>query len=71
MPSYISCLMDGYGVLPGSPVRLRVTNIDVNFAIVHWEAPKYHGDTVVNYNLYYRPMYKNQEYSVIMDVRYI
>lgn len=68
MPSYISCLMDGYGVLPGNPNRVRVTNIGTDFAIVHWDPPSYNSDTVVNYNLYYRPLRANQEYSVIMDV---
>lgn len=68
MPSYISCLMDGYGVLPGSPTRISVSNVDTNFGIVHWEPPSYLGDTVVNYNLYYRALKQNQEYSVIMDV---
>ncbi|XP_066906093.1 Ig-like and fibronectin type-III domain-containing protein 1 [Halyomorpha halys] len=68
MPSYISCLMEGYGVLPGSPNGVRISNVDLDFAIVHWEPPKSLGDTVVNYNVYYRPLHDNQEYSVITDV---
>lgn len=61
--------MEGYGVLPGNPVGVRISNVDLDFAIVHWEPPKSLGDTVVNYNVYYRPLHDNQEYSVITDVR--
>lgn len=54
MGEYTNCLLQGYGVLPSSPSHVHVTNIDVDFAILHWSSPKTLGDTVVNYNLHYR-----------------
>lgn len=46
MDSYSSCLLQGYGVLPGAPTGVYVSNEDIDFAIVHWDQPKTLGDTV-------------------------
>ncbi|XP_014259678.1 Ig-like and fibronectin type-III domain-containing protein 1 isoform X2 [Cimex lectularius] len=54
IPTYRDCLLQGYGVIPGPPSRVRVTNIEVDFAIVNWEPPTFLADTVIHYNLYYR-----------------
>lgn len=54
MGDYTNCLMRGYGVVPSAPVNLKVTNADVNFAIVHWDSPKLLNETITHYNLHYR-----------------
>lgn len=59
--------MQGYGVLPSAPSKLRVTNVDTDFAIVHWEKPKTLGDTVHSYTLYYRQL-QVANYIVVQDV---
>nr|CAD7400362.1 unnamed protein product [Timema poppensis] len=56
MNDYTNCLLQGYGVLPSAPTQLHISNIDVNFVILHWEAPLTLGDTVKHYNLHYRQM---------------
>ncbi|XP_063243751.1 Ig-like and fibronectin type-III domain-containing protein 1 isoform X2 [Bacillus rossius redtenbacheri] len=56
MGDYTNCLMQGYGVLPGAPTQLHVSHISTEFAIVHWEPPHTLGDTVVHYDLHYRPL---------------
>lgn len=56
MDSYSSCLMQGYGVLPGAPTGVYVTNEDTNFAIVHWDQPKTLGETVKKYYINYRQL---------------
>lgn len=66
MDSYKSCLLQGYGVLPSPPRRLRVDNINVNFAIIHWEPPKDLADTVTHYNVFYRLV--DDEYDAISNV---
>lgn len=54
MGDYTNCLMRGYGVVPSTPTNVRVINIDVNFALVHWDPPKNLKDTVTHYNVHYR-----------------
>ncbi|XP_025837036.1 Ig-like and fibronectin type-III domain-containing protein 1 [Agrilus planipennis] len=54
MSEYTNCLLQGYGVLPSAPVQVRVTNIDTEFAILHWSPPRTLGDTVKHYNVHYR-----------------
>ncbi|XKL66935.1 hypothetical protein PGB90_010355 [Kerria lacca] len=54
MGDYTNCLMRGYGVVPSAPMNVRILNIDVTFAIVHWDTPKILGDTVNHYDVYYR-----------------
>lgn len=63
MSTYSNCLMQGYGVLPSAPTKLRVTNVETSFAILHWESPKSLGDTVKHYNVHYR-LLLDQEYKV-------
>ncbi|KAG5899209.1 hypothetical protein JTB14_034467 [Gonioctena quinquepunctata] len=54
MGEYTNCLLQGYGVLPSSPTGLYVTNIEFEFAVLHWSTPKTLGDTVLYYNLHQR-----------------
>lgn len=56
-------------MLPSAPTRLHLTNIDVDYAIIHWAAPKTLGDTVHYYNVHFRMMttYDN-EYKTIQNV---
>lgn len=68
MTAYTSCLMQGYGVLPGPPLKVHITNIDTEYAIVHWTAPATLGDTVLSYNLYYRALALSEDYSIIEKV---
>ena len=44
-----SCLLEGYGVLPSSPQHFRLSNIQSEFAIMHWDQPSTLGDTVLGY----------------------
>ncbi|XP_054267567.1 Ig-like and fibronectin type-III domain-containing protein 1 [Macrosteles quadrilineatus] len=67
MSTYSNCLMQGYGVLPSQPSSLRVSNVETNFAIVHWGKPKTLGDTVTHYNLHYR-LLQEQEYKMTPKV---
>lgn len=66
MDDYTSCLLQGYGIVPSSPRRLRVSNIDVDFAIFHWDPPKDLSDTVTHYNVFYR--LTDDEYDSITNV---
>ncbi|XP_050529397.1 Ig-like and fibronectin type-III domain-containing protein 1 isoform X2 [Daktulosphaira vitifoliae] len=66
MDDYTSCLLQGYGIVPSSPRRLRVSNIDVDFAIFHWEPPKNLGDSVTHYNVFFRLV--DDEYDSITNV---
>ena len=69
MSDYTNCLLQGYGVLPSAPTKVHVTNIDVDFAIIHWDVPKTLGDTVQYYNVHYRMMATyNNEYRKIAKV---
>ncbi|XP_077284865.1 Ig-like and fibronectin type-III domain-containing protein 2 isoform X2 [Arctopsyche grandis] len=54
MSEYSNCLLQGYGVIPGPPTRVHVTNIATDYAIVHWASPRILGDTVQHYNVHYR-----------------
>lgn len=70
MGDYTNCLLQGYGVLPSAPTHVHVTNIETEFAILHWSAPKTLGDTVLHYNVHYRTFttYDN-EYKPIGKVQ--
>ncbi|XP_069682867.1 Ig-like and fibronectin type-III domain-containing protein 1 isoform X2 [Periplaneta americana] len=69
MSDYTNCLLQGYGVLPSAPTKVHVSNIDVDFAIIHWDVPNTLADTVQYYNIHYRMMatYDN-EYRTISKV---
>ncbi|XP_018897907.2 Ig-like and fibronectin type-III domain-containing protein 1 isoform X1 [Bemisia tabaci] len=62
MGDYTSCLMQGYGVLPSSPQRVKVSNVDTSFAIVSWNPPKKLSETVKHYNVYYGKV--DEDYEV-------
>lgn len=51
------------------PTRVHVTNIDTDYAIIHWSTPRTLGDTVKYYNMHYRMMttYDN-EYRTIQRI---
>lgn len=70
MNSYTNCLLRGYGVLPGAPSRLYLTNIDTDYAVVHWSPPAALADTVQYYNLHYKTLQAGDEYRVLEKVRY-
>uniref|UniRef100_T1HB70 Uncharacterized protein n=1 Tax=Rhodnius prolixus TaxID=13249 RepID=T1HB70_RHOPR len=67
IPTYKDCLMQGYGVLPSAPMKIRVTNVDVDYAILHWDPPEYLGDSVINYDLHVRQL-QQQEYQIIHEI---
>ncbi len=69
MSDYTNCLMRGYGVVPSAPTNVRVLNIDINFAIVHWDPPKTLGDTVTHYNIHYRQT--DDLYRIIRNVNIV
>lgn len=66
MDDYTSCLLQGYGIVPSAPKRLRVTNVDVNFAIFHWEPPRDLAETVTHYKLFYRLV--DDEYDSVTNL---
>lgn len=69
MSSYTNCLLRGYGVLPGAPSRLYLTNIDTDYAVVHWSPPAALADTVQYYNLHYKTLQADDEYRVLERIR--
>lgn len=73
MSSYTNCLLQGYGVLPGAPARLYLTNIDTDYAVVHWSPPAALADTVQHYNLHYKTLQAGDDYKAIEKVsdRYV
>jgi len=56
MEEYSNCLMDGYGVLPSAPTQVRVSNVNEDFAFVHWSPPGTLTETVTGYRVHYRPL---------------
>ncbi|KAJ3623708.1 hypothetical protein MTP99_017378 [Tenebrio molitor] len=70
MGEYTNCLLQGYGVLPSAPTQVHITNVETEFAIVHWSPPKTLGDTVLHYNVHYRSVatYDN-DYKAIPKVQ--
>ncbi|XP_026741674.1 Ig-like and fibronectin type-III domain-containing protein 2 isoform X2 [Trichoplusia ni] len=68
MTSYTNCLLRGYGVLPGAPSRLYLTNIDTDYAVVHWSPPAALADTVQHYNLHFKTLQAGDEYRVLEKV---
>ncbi|KAL0821463.1 hypothetical protein ABMA28_004934 [Loxostege sticticalis] len=62
MSSYTNCLLQGYGVLPGPPSKLHLTNIDTDYAVVHWSPPAALADTVQFYNLHYKSLSSDDDY---------
>ncbi|CAB3252923.1 unnamed protein product [Arctia plantaginis] len=62
MNSYTDCLLRGYGVLPGAPLKLYLSNIDTDYAVIHWSPPAVLADTVQYYTLYYRSLQAGDEY---------
>ena len=51
MPELSSCLLDGYGVLPSAPLDIRFSNLHTDFGILHWDAPKDLGESVISYSV--------------------
>lgn len=68
MSDYSSCLLQGYGVLPGPPMRLRTSLVSSQYAILEWRPPKVLADTVKTYHLNIRKLGSGDEYTVIEKV---
>ena len=68
MSDYTSCLLQGYGVLPGPPQRLKAPMIAGHYAILEWQPPKVLADTVKSYHLNIRELGSGNEYTVIEKV---
>lgn len=71
MSSYTNCLLQGYGVLPGPPSKLHLTNIDTDYAVVHWSPPAALADTVQFYNLHYKSLSSDDDYRASERVRFV
>lgn len=56
MSEYTNCLMEGYGVLPSAPRQVRVSNVNEDFAIIHWSPPSTLRSSVTGYNIHYRAL---------------
>ncbi|XP_055908191.1 Ig-like and fibronectin type-III domain-containing protein 2 [Eupeodes corollae] len=69
MPDLSSCLLHGYGVLPGYPRRLRSIEISSSFAILDWNAPKIRTETVSQFSLFFRQLGSENEYAMIQKER--
>lgn len=68
MPDYSSCLLQGYGVLPGYPTRLRPIEVSSTFAILDWSPPKVRSNTVTQYTFHFRKLAAENEYTAIQKV---
>lgn len=69
MSAYSGCVMEGYGVIPSPPRRLRVSNVKEDFAMVHWSSPSFLASSVTGYNLHFRPIPTYEaEYKLISNV---
>ncbi|KAL7051028.1 hypothetical protein ACKWTF_004301 [Chironomus riparius] len=64
MSDYSSCLLQGYGVLPSAPTKLKASLISSNYAILEWKHPKVLSDTVRTYHLNLRKLGSGDEYTV-------
>lgn len=70
MGEYTNCLLQGYGVLPSAPTQVHISNIETEYAILHWSPPKTLGDTVTHYNVHIRMFdLDDGEYKEISKVR--
>lgn len=54
MGEYTNCLLQGYGVLPSAPTKVHLTNIETEFAVLHWSPPITLSDTVSSYRVHIR-----------------
>jgi hypothetical protein len=64
MSDYSSCLLQGYGVLPSAPTKLKASLIASRFAILEWKPPKVLADTVRTYHVNVRKLGSGDEYKV-------
>ncbi|XP_061379093.1 Ig-like and fibronectin type-III domain-containing protein 2 isoform X2 [Danaus plexippus] len=69
MTAYTNCLLQGYGVLPGPPSRLHLTNIDTDYAVVHWAPPAVLADTVQYYHLHFKSLQSEEDYRTLDKVQ--
>ncbi|XP_037031427.1 Ig-like and fibronectin type-III domain-containing protein 2 isoform X3 [Bradysia coprophila] len=65
MSDYSSCLLQGYGVLPGQPSRVKAPLVSSHFAILEWNPPKVLPDTVTAYHVSIRKLGSGDDYEVI------
>jgi Fibronectin type III domain len=70
MSDYSSCLLQGYGVLPGPPMRLKTSLVSSQYAILEWKPPKVLADTVKTYHLNVRKLGSGDEYTVMEKVSF-
>lgn len=68
MSEYSSCLLQGYGVLPGPPSRLKAALVSAHFTVLEWLQPKILPDTVTSYHVNYRRLGSGDEYIVTEKV---
>jgi hypothetical protein len=68
MSDYSSCLLQGYGVLPSAPTKLKASLIASRFAILEWKPPKVLADTVMTYHLNTRKLGSGDGYLVMEKV---
>ena len=48
--------MKGYGVLPGAPKNIQVSNIHSTYSLLSWDAPDELPESISSYHAYYRPI---------------
>ncbi|XP_059475873.1 Ig-like and fibronectin type-III domain-containing protein 1 isoform X2 [Neocloeon triangulifer] len=53
---YSSCLLQSYGILPSAPLDIQVTNINHDFAIIHWSDPEVLPETIHHFVLHYHKL---------------
>ena len=49
MTELSSCLLQGYGVLPSSPLAVSYSNVHSTWGVLHWDTPAILGDSVEDY----------------------
>lgn len=64
MSEYGSCLMEGYGVLPDAPSRIKIPFFDKHFAVIEWQKPKRQLQSVTGYHIHLRKSGSGDKYKV-------
>ena len=69
MDQLSSCMLQGYGVLPSSPVNFRYSNLHSDWGILHWDPPALRAQTVTGYVAVWKKAYSNESLHFKVNVR--
>jgi hypothetical protein len=54
LPSYQSCVLQHYDVLPGAAFDFHLTSVHANWAVFRWKAPNKNSNRITGYHFHYR-----------------